>query len=79
MTEFTDPMSDLISLKQTTTVETYYEDFLDIFNSLQLLADYALSIFISNLKLEISRTVKLFLPKTFTHALNLAKQLEVFD
>ena len=52
-TEFSDLMSDLVSLKQTTIVETYYEDFLVILNSLQLPKDYALSVFISNLKSDI--------------------------
>ena len=46
-------------------------------NLLQLPDDYAFSIFISNLKPDISRHVHLFYPKTLTHALNLAKQLEV--
>ena len=75
-TEFADPMSDLVSLKHSTIVEEYYEDFLHILNSLQLPIDYSLSIFVSNLQPDIARTVRLFSPKTFTHAFNLAKQLE---
>ena len=69
-------MSDLITLKHTTTVEVYYEDFLHILNSLQLPSNYSLSIFISNLKSDIVKIVRLFAPKTLTHALNLAKQFE---
>ena len=76
--EFTNPMLEIISLKQTASVEDYYEKFESLLNLLQLLDDYALSIFISNLKPNISRLVRLFYPKTLTHALNLAKQLEAF-
>ena len=45
-------------------------------NLLHLPDDYALSVFISNLKPEISKPVRLFYLKTLTHAFNLAKQLE---
>ena len=45
-------------------------------NLLQVPDDYALSVFIGNLKPEISKPVRLFYPKTLTHALSLAKQLE---
>ena len=65
-TEFLDPMADLVALKQVGTVDDYYDDFLSLLNSLHLSADYALSIFISNLKLDISKMVRLFCPKTFT-------------
>ena len=68
----------LVSLKHTNTVEEYYEEFLQILNSLQLHTDYSMSVFISNLKLDISKTVRLFSHKSLTHALNLAKQLESF-
>ena len=78
-TEFTDHMADIVALKQLGTVEEYYEDFLSLLNSLQLSADYALSIFISNLKLEISKMVRLFCPKTLSHAFSLAKQLEALN
>ena len=74
--EFTNPMFKIVSLKQTNTVEEYYDEFKSLLNLIQLLDDYALSIFISNLKHEISNPVRLFYPKTITHALNLAKQLE---
>ena len=69
-------MSELVSLKHTNTFEEYYEDFLAILNSLQLSDEYSLSVFISDLKPEISKIVRLFLPKNLTHALTLAKQIE---
>ena len=71
--EFTNAMLEIVCLKQSQTVEDYYEEFESLLNLLQLLDDYALSIFISNLKPEISKHDRLFYPKTLTHALNLAK------
>ena len=78
-TKFSDPMSDIVVLKQQGSVEEYYEAFLTLLNSLQLPPAYALSIFISNLKPEISNTVRLFFPKSLSHALTLAKQLELLN
>ena len=71
--EFTDPMLEIVSLKQTQTVDDFYDEFESLLNLLQLPEDYALSIFISNLKPEISQYVHLFYPKTLTHAFHLAK------
>ena len=65
-TEFSDPMSDIVTLKQYGSVDNYYDEFLALLNSLQLSSDYGLSIFISNLKPDISKTVRLFFPKTVT-------------
>ena len=72
-TEFSDPMSDIVVLKQQGSVEEYYEAFLTLLNSLQLPPAYALSIFISNLRPEISNIVRLFFPKSLSHAFTLAK------
>ena len=73
--EYSNPMAELVSLKQTTTVEDFYK-FEALLNLLQLSDDYALSIFLSNLKLDIANFVRLFYLKTITYALNLAKQVE---
>ena len=75
-TEFQDPMSEIVSLKQSQTVEEYYDEFEGLLNLIQLPDDYALSIFVSNLKPELSKAVRLFHPKSLSHALNLAKQME---
>ena len=69
-------MLELVGLKQTHTVEEYYDEFESLLNLLQLPDDYALSIFISNLKPELSKPIRLFYPQSLTHALNLSKQLE---
>ena len=74
--EYSNPMLGLVSLKQISTVEEFYEEFESLLNLLQLPDDYALSIFVGNLKLDISKSLRLFHPKTLTHALTLAKQLE---
>ena len=74
--EFANPMSKLVSLKQSASVKEYYEEFKALLNHLQLTNEYTLSIFVSNLKLEIAKSVKLFYLKFLTHAFNLAKQVE---
>ena len=77
--EFLDPMSNIVALKQLGTMDDYYDDFLSLLNSLQLSPKYAFSIFSNNLKLKISKTVRLFFPKTLSHAFNLAKKIETLN
>ena len=74
--EFTNPMLELVGLKQTQTIEEYYDEFESLLNLVQLSDEYALSIFVSNLKPKLSKLVRLFYPQSLTHALNLAKQLK---
>ena len=74
--EFANPMSNIVTLKQSRSVENYYEEFLTLLNSLQLSPAYALRIFIINLHPNLSKTVRLFFPKTLSNAFSLAKQLE---
>ena len=74
--EYSNPMLEIVSLKHTSSVEEFYEEFESLLNLLQLPSEYALSIFINSLELEISKLARLFYPKAPTHALNIAKQLE---
>ena len=74
--EYSDPMAELVSLKQLNFVEEYYEKFEALLNLLQLSDEYSLSVFVSNLKPEIANFVRLFQPRTLTYAFNLAKQVE---
>ena len=74
--EYSDPMVDLVSLKQTATVKEYFEEFEALLNLLHLSDDYALNVFISNLKPDIVSSIRLFYPKTINYALSLAKQVE---
>ena len=58
--EFFDLMLELVTLKHIGVVEDFYEEFESLLNLLQLPEDYALNVFISNLKPEISKSVRLF-------------------
>lgn len=69
-------MSELVSLKQSGLMEDYYDHFLSILIALQLIPEYVVSIFTSNLNPDIAKAVRLFHPKSITHAFILAKQLE---
>ena len=69
-------MAKLVSLKQLSFVEEYYEEFEALLNLLQLTDEYSLSVFVSNLKPEIAKPIRLFYPKTLTYAFSLAKQVE---
>ena len=71
--EFADLMSELVSLKQSSSVEEYYEEFKSLLKLLDLTDEYSLSVFVSNLKHKIAKSVRLFFPKTLTHAFSLAK------
>ncbi|KAH1065210.1 hypothetical protein J1N35_030197 [Gossypium stocksii] len=53
---FRDPMADLVSLKQVNSVDQYHDEFVSLLNHLNLPENYALSTFISNLKLEMVST-----------------------
>ena len=66
--EFSNPMFDIVVFKQQGSMKDYYKAFLSLLNFLQLSSKYALSIFISNLKPEISHTIRLFFLKTLSHA-----------
>ena len=76
ISEYLDAISEVMDLKQTGTVQGYYEELEGFYNLLQLTEKDALHIFINNLKPEISTSISLFYPKTLTHALKLAKQVE---
>ncbi|KAL4347798.1 hypothetical protein GQ457_17G006860 [Hibiscus cannabinus] len=73
---FEDPMGELVTFKQTSYVDQYYDDFVSLLNQMQLSPDYALSIFIKNLKWEIGQYIKLFEPKDLMDAFRLALQFE---
>ena len=64
--EYPDAISEVVNMKQTGTVEDYYEELEGFCNMLQLSEEDALHIFINNLKPKISKVVSLFYPKTLT-------------
>ena len=63
-------MLEIVSLKQSNTVDEYYEEFESLLNLLQLLDEYAFSIFLSNLKPELSKPIRFFYPNCY-HYLSL--------
>ncbi|GMI80696.1 hypothetical protein HRI_001738900 [Hibiscus trionum] len=74
---FDGPFSDLIELRQTDTVDKYYEDFIHLLNQISKLPNaYTLSVFKNHLRLEIGQIVKLLQPKTLLEAFHLAKHVE---
>ena len=72
LSEYLEAIYELINLKQTTTIEDYCGEFEGFLNCLQPNEEDALSIFIHNLKSDISKSLRLFYPKTLTDALKLA-------
>ena len=64
-TEIEDLMFELISLKQVNYVEEYYEEFEALLNLLQLSDEYSFIIFVSNLKPDLFKSVRLFHLNTY--------------
>ncbi|KAK5771735.1 hypothetical protein PVK06_047977 [Gossypium arboreum] len=75
--QFGNPMKELVNLKQQGTVEQYQDIFVGILNQLHLPEPYAFSIFLSNLKNEISHYLDLFEPSTLMEVFQLARKIEV--
>ncbi|KAL4326013.1 hypothetical protein GQ457_11G028360 [Hibiscus cannabinus] len=71
-----DPFSELLALRQTESVEQFYEEFIHLLNQVQLPDEYVLSMFKNHLRLEISQYLQLLQPKTLMDAFHLAKHLE---
>ncbi|KAK5802420.1 hypothetical protein PVK06_030011 [Gossypium arboreum] len=76
--QFDNPMKELVNLKQQGTVEQFQDMFVDLLNHLHLLESYALSIFLSNLKPEISHYLDLFERSTLMEAFQLVRKIELF-
>ena len=66
-----------MDLKQTRTVQNYYEKFEGFYNLLQLTKEDVFQIFINNLNPNISKPITSFYPKTMANALKLAKFYEL--
>ncbi|OMO60043.1 Retrotransposon gag protein [Corchorus olitorius] len=67
--EFSDAFSALVALKQTNTVDEYFEEFESLLSLNDIDDDQALSIFLTNLKPEIENRIRLFQPKNYTSCL----------
>ncbi|XP_052882165.1 uncharacterized protein LOC128290524 [Gossypium arboreum] len=73
---FLNPMSVLVALKQQCAIDQYLDSFLSLLNQHHLPDDYALDIFVSNLKIEIRQYILLFKPKILVEGYLMAKQVE---
>lgn len=61
---FQDSMAELVLLRQQGSMEFYHDQFVSILTQLRLPKHYAFSIFVSNLKVEIRKYLRLFRPRT---------------
>lgn len=73
---YDDPMAELVSLKQTGNVQKYLDQFDELYNSLDLPDNHALSCFLAGLKPEISVMVRMLKPRNLQEAISLAKLQE---
>ena len=77
ISEYPNAIFEVMDLKQTGTVQSYYEELEGFCNLLQLTEEDALQIFINNLNSKISKSVRSFYPKTIEDALKLAQFYEL--
>ncbi|KAL4377558.1 hypothetical protein GQ457_02G015650 [Hibiscus cannabinus] len=73
---FSDPFSELLALKQSESVEQYYEEFINLLNQVQFLDNYVLSMFKNHLRVEISQYLELLQPQSLIDAFHMAKRVE---
>ncbi|OMO81357.1 Retrotransposon gag protein [Corchorus olitorius] len=74
--EYSHPFSQLVALKQTGTVDEFFDAFESLLNLSKCSEDQALCIFLNNLKPEISRQVQVNNPRTLSQAVNYARHIE---
>ncbi|OMO62221.1 Retrotransposon gag protein [Corchorus olitorius] len=74
--QYRNPLSELIALKQTASVDDYYDKLESILNLLKLSDENAMSFFITNLKPELRQQVELSQPKKLAQAVNYARHVE---
>ncbi|KAG8386825.1 hypothetical protein BUALT_Bualt03G0189200 [Buddleja alternifolia] len=73
---FQDPMSELMNLRQVSSVKDYLDKFHELLNNVDLSEAYAVSCFLARLKNEIVVQVRMFKPKSLQEAVSLAKLQE---
>ena len=72
-----DPMTELLSLKQTGSFSDYHDKFELLLGRVSLSESYAISHFINGLRPNVQRAVRLFMPQTLVHAYALARLQEM--
>ncbi|XP_071688098.1 uncharacterized protein [Rutidosis leptorrhynchoides] len=75
-TTIEDPMAELKNLRQTGSIDSYYEEFEALLNKVELSVTQAISLFLGGLQKEIELTVRMFKPKTLEEAYGLSKLQE---
>lgn len=73
---YEDPMSELVNLKQTSSVQNYLDQFDELLNCVSLPQNHAMSCFLGGLKPEISLGVRMFKPDSLQEAVRLARLQE---
>lgn len=73
---YEDPMSKLVNLKQTSSIQTYLDQFEELLNCVNLHETHGLSYFLRGLKSEIALLVHKFKPSSFSEAIQLARLYE---
>ena len=70
------PMLELLSLKQLSTVSDYHDQFKFLLGKVDLTEEHTINIFLNGLKNVIQPQVRMFIPKTLFQAFALAKLQE---
>ncbi|XP_042027248.1 uncharacterized protein LOC121774436 [Salvia splendens] len=68
-----DPMTELLTLKQTGSFADYHDRFELLLGRVSLSESYAISHFINGLKPHVQKAVRMFMPQTLVHAYALAR------
>ncbi|XP_071728214.1 uncharacterized protein [Rutidosis leptorrhynchoides] len=71
-----DPLAELKHLRQTGTVEAYYDEFEQLLNKVDISVQQAISLFLAGLQKEIELNVRMFRPTSLEDAYSLAKLQE---
>nr|KYP32928.1 hypothetical protein KK1_046280 [Cajanus cajan] len=73
---YDDPLSSLIQVKQSGTIQDYVDEFELALTQVSLLPEHSLSIFLTSLEYSTQMHVRMFNPNSIAHAANLAKLYE---
>ncbi|XP_071716761.1 uncharacterized protein [Rutidosis leptorrhynchoides] len=68
-----DPLAELKNLRQTGTLQEYYDEFERLLNKVKISNKHAISLFLAGLQKEIELQVRIFKPRTLEDAFCLAK------
>ncbi|KAG8386982.1 hypothetical protein BUALT_Bualt03G0205200 [Buddleja alternifolia] len=73
---YENPMSELVNLKETRSIQDYLDRFDELMNCVDLSEPYAISCFLRGLKSEVAIHVRMFKPRSLQDAISLAKLQE---